>query len=138
MRYGMAGLHEMTFIHQACVLSFAQVMLMPEVSVSCYRMRFSLLVLGDEDTLWEIFQECVSRCDCQLNSHQPAALALLHQNFCCIRGKLLHAAQCDSQQMVVSYLAHCSNTSPWSPKLPRFCLCQLIYISMLMACMFAL
>ena len=49
-------------------------------------------VLDDEDTLWEISQECVSRCDCQLNSNQAAAL--LHPNFCCIMGSccMLHNA----------------------------------------------
>ena len=44
----------------------------------CHRMRFSLPDSDDEDTLWEISQECVSRCDCQLNSNQATAPALLH------------------------------------------------------------
>ena len=34
-----------------------------EMLLFCHRMRCSLLDLDDEDTLWEIFQECVSRSD---------------------------------------------------------------------------
>jgi len=75
--------------------------------LACYRMRFSLPDLGDEDTLWEIFQECVSRCDCQPNSIKAAALALLHPNLLYTMGELLHVAQCDVQQVAVSCLALC-------------------------------
>ena len=69
-----------------------------ETFMSCYRMRFSLPVLGDADTPWEIFQECVSRCDCQLDIDQAAASScaaapklLWHQ------ANLLHAAQFNAQ-----------------------------------------